>query len=266
VTPPLPSTPNPAAPAALPASAASAAATDKSADGLPPVSVVPTALDPTTDAAALSTAARAALVDFSAAPAPTPAPDADDAPPALRAAAAVRATPDLPSDRLAPRVISAPNAWIMDDIMHEVITRGTGRRAMALGRNDLSGKTGTTNQAKDTWFNGFNRELVASVWVGFDQERPLGEGEQGARTAVPVWVNFMREALKFVPDKPRPMPDGLVQERISPTTGQLVTAGQPGAVTETFMVDRLPSGGVVGGTEGGTSATSDTSGGGQTIF
>jgi penicillin-binding protein 1A len=154
----------------------------------------------------------------------------------------------------------------MDDFMHDVITRGTGRRALALGRNDLSGKTGTTNQAKDTWFNGFNRELVATVWVGFDQERPLGEGEQGARTAVPVWVNFMREALKFVPDRPRPMPEGLVQARISPTTGQLVSAADPGGMTETFMVDRLPSGGVVGEPAGGASATSDTSGAGQTIF
>jgi penicillin-binding protein 1A len=209
---------------------------------------------------------RSSILGYSSAPAPTPAPDAEDAPPALRAAAAVRAAPEWPADRIAPRIISAPNAWIMDDFMHDVITRGTGRRALALGRNDLSGKTGTTNQAKDTWFNGFNRELVATVWVGFDQERPLGEGEQGARTAVPVWVNFMREALKFVPDRPRPMPEGLVQARISPTTGQLVSAADPGGMTETFMVDRLPSGGVVGEPAGGASATSDTSGAGQTIF
>ncbi len=86
--------------------------------------------------------------------------------------------------------------------MREVITRGTGRRAMALGRSDLRGKTGTTNGSVDTWFNGFNDNLVASVWVGTDDNRPLGEGEEGARTAVPIWVDYMREALKGVPEKP----------------------------------------------------------------
>ena len=84
----------------------------------------------------------------------------------------------------------------MNDIMNEVITRGTGRRALALGRTDLRGKTGTTNGSVDTWFNGFNDNLVASVWVGSDDNRPLGEGEEGARTAVPIWVDFMREALR----------------------------------------------------------------------
>ena len=73
--------------------------------------------------------------------------------------------------------------FLINDIMREVITRGTGRRALALGRSDLRGKTGTTNSSVDTWFNGFNDNLVASVWVGTDDNRPLGEGEEGARTA-----------------------------------------------------------------------------------
>ncbi len=251
-----------------PADPAAATAPDPNASAGAPAGAVPaTPLNAANETVELATpGSRSSILGFSSAPAPTPAPGAQDAPPALRAAAAVRAAPEWPADRIAPRIISAPNAWIMDDFMHDVITRGTGRRALALGRNDLAGKTGTTNQAKDTWFNGFNRELVATVWVGFDQERPLGEGEQGARTAVPVWVNFMREALKFVPDRPRPMPDGLVQARISPTTGQLVSAADPGGITETFMVDRLPSGGAVGEAAGGASATSDTSSAGQTIF
>ncbi len=202
----------------------------------------------------------------SAGPAPTPAPQADDAPPALRALAALRGLPDWPLDRVATRVISPQNAWLMDDMMREVITRGTGVRARALGRSDLAGKTGTTNEDKDAWFNGFNRGLVASVWVGYDQERPLGVGEEGARTAVPVWVYFMREALKYVPDHPRPMPEGLVQERISPTTGQIVSAEDPAAISETFMAGRLPSAVPGEGPGGGTSATSDTSGGGEPIF
>ena len=77
-------------------------------------------------------------------------------------------------------------------MLADVITRGTGQRALALGRRDLAGKTGTTNDAKDTWFNGFTRDLVATVWVGFDQERSLGEREEGGRTALPIWVHFMQ--------------------------------------------------------------------------
>ncbi|MFO0510185.1 MAG: penicillin-binding protein 1A, partial [Gammaproteobacteria bacterium] len=107
----------------------------------------------------------------------------------------------LPDEQRAPRAISAANAWLMTDMMREVITRGTGRRALALGRNDLAGKTGTTNEARDTWFNGYNRSLVASVWVGFDQSQPLGEGEEGSRTAVPIWVDFMRGALAGTPQR-----------------------------------------------------------------
>ena len=152
-----------------------------------------------------------------------------------------------PAERIAPRVISAANAWLMTDMMREVITRGTGRRALALGRGDLAGKTGTTNEARDTWFNGFNRDLVASVWVGFDQSRPLGEGEEGSRTAVPIWVSFMREALRTVPERTRPMPPGLVQARISPTTGELAGVDDAGAIFEAFLEGHLPVGGVLGG-------------------
>ncbi|MGQ0833604.1 MAG: penicillin-binding protein 1A [Gammaproteobacteria bacterium] len=147
----------------------------------------------------------------------------------------------LPADQTAERVITAQNAYLITDMMADVITRGTGRRAMALGRDDLAGKTGTTNDAKDAWFNGFNRSLVATVWVGFDQERSLGEGEEGSSTAVPVWVHFMREALRGVPPQPRPMPDGLVKLRISPETGMLASAENPDAVLETFMVDHMPT-------------------------
>jgi penicillin-binding protein 1A len=148
----------------------------------------------------------------------------------------------LPATEIAPRVISAQNAWLMTDMLREVITRGTGRRALALGRSDIAGKTGTTNEARDTWFNGYNASLVATVWVGFDQSRPLGEGEEGSRTAVPIWVDFMAEALKGVPDRPWYMPGGLMQVRVSPVTGELAGADDPDAVFETFMVDRLPTG------------------------
>jgi penicillin-binding protein 1A len=147
----------------------------------------------------------------------------------------------LPPSEVAPRVISAQNAYVMTDMMSDVIKRGTGRRALALGRSDLAGKTGTTNEAKDTWFNGFTPNLVATVWVGFDQERSLGEAEEGARTALPVWIQFMREALKGVPEQRRPMPEGVVTLQISPETGTLVSAENAQGIPEIFMVNHLPS-------------------------
>jgi penicillin-binding protein 1A len=147
----------------------------------------------------------------------------------------------LPPEQVAPRVISAQNAYLMADMMADVIKRGTGRRALSLNRGDIAGKTGTTNEAKDTWFNGFTRNLVATVWVGFDQERPLGEAEEGARTALPIWIQFMHEALKGVPEQPRTMPDGLVTLRISPETGTLVSAENPDGVPEIFMASHLPA-------------------------
>jgi len=126
-------------------------------------------------------------------------------------------------------------------MMADVIKHGTGRRALQLNRADLAGKTGTTNQSKDTWFNGFTDHLVATVWVGFDQERPLGESEEGAKTALPIWIHFMREALKGVPQEKRPMPDGIVTLRVSPKTGALVSAENPDGIAEIFMADHLPA-------------------------
>ncbi|MBV8146575.1 MAG: penicillin-binding protein 1A [Gammaproteobacteria bacterium] len=146
-----------------------------------------------------------------------------------------------PESEAAPRVITAQNAYLMTDMMADVIKRGTGRRALSLNRGDIAGKTGTTNEAKDTWFNGFTRNLVATVWVGFDQERSLGEAEEGARTALPIWIQFMRDALQGVPEQRRTMPDGLVTLRISATTGTLVSAENPDGVPELFMVNHLPS-------------------------
>ena len=167
-----------------------------------------------------------------------------DAPLALQAAASVRGGLALPpKDRVAERIISPQNAYIMDDIMADVIRRGTGRRANVLNRSDIAGKTGTTNDSKDAWFNGFNRDLVATVWVGYDQERSLGEGEEGSRTAVPIWVYFMREALKALPQHVRPRPEGVIELPISRETGLLATADDPDAVSELFMADHLPGGG-----------------------
>ncbi|HUN73180.1 MAG TPA: penicillin-binding protein 1A [Steroidobacteraceae bacterium] len=153
---------------------------------------------------------------------------------------------DLPAKRLAPRVISPQNDYLMTDMMADVIKHGTGQRALVLHRSDLAGKTGTTNESRDAWFNGFTRNLVATVWVGYDQERSLGETEEGSRTALPIWIYFMREALKGVPEERRPMPDGLVTLRISPDTGMLASAENPDAILETFMVNHLPGAGAPG--------------------
>ncbi len=149
----------------------------------------------------------------------------------------------LPPEQIAERVISPQNAWLMTDMMADVIKRGTGVRALALGRGDLAGKTGTTNKANDTWFNGFTQSLVGTVWVGFDQDRSLGDVEQGSRTALPIWMHFMREALRGVPEQKRPMPEGLVTLRISPDTGMLASGENPDAILETFMTDHLPGSG-----------------------
>jgi penicillin-binding protein 1A len=160
----------------------------------------------------------------------------------VRVADAAQGEPaPLPAAEVAPRVITAQNAYVMDDMMADVIKRGTGSRARSLNRGDIAGKTGTTNEAKDTWFNGFTSNLVATVWVGFDQERPLGEAEEGAHTALPIWINFMAEALKGVTEQRRAMPDGIVTLRISPDTGALVSVENPTGLPEIFIADHLPS-------------------------
>ena len=156
---------------------------------------------------------------------------------------------NLPEALRAPRAISAGNAWLMTDFMREAIVRGTGVRARALGRSDIAGKTGTTNESRDTWFNGYSRSVVATVWVGFDQAQPLGEGEEGSRTAVPIWIDFMRDALAGVPQRGWPMPEGLVQARVSLETGALASVDDPDGIFETFMLDRMPTGGILGGNE-----------------
>ena len=125
-------------------------------------------------------------------------------------------------------------------MMMDVIRRGTGQRAMALGRNDLAGKTGTTNEQRDAWFSGYNDHLVTSVWVGFDNHEPLGRRELGGRAALPVWMEFMAVALEGVEDEPPELPDGLAHARIDPDTGMLARLDDEGAIMEIFEAGRLP--------------------------
>ena len=141
---------------------------------------------------------------------------------------------------LAERVVDATNVYLMNSMMQDVIKRGTARRAMELGRNDLAGKTGTTNDQRDAWFCGYTVNLVATVWVGLDRVQPLGNGETGGRAALPIWIDYMREALKAVPESVLPQPPGLVTMRIDPKTGLRLASGQAGGVFELFHPEHVP--------------------------
>ena len=140
----------------------------------------------------------------------------------------------------APRVISKQNAFLIQDLMRDVIRRGTGRRALALGRRDLSGKTGTSNDQRDAWFGGFNADIASVVWVGYDDDLPLGPGEEGSRTALPIWIEFMRIALRGAPEHQMPMPDGIVSRRIDRATGCPARAGGLNTTFEYFREGHVP--------------------------
>ena len=141
---------------------------------------------------------------------------------------------------LAPRVIEPRLVYLMRDILRDVVTSGTGAKAHELGRNDLSGKTGTTNDEADAWFNGFNSRLVAISWVGYDQPQPLGRGEVGGRVALPMWMDFMQVALKGRKEEWPERPPGLVSVKINPETGNLADAGAPNAIFEMVQSEHVP--------------------------
>ncbi|MEJ2552615.1 MAG: penicillin-binding protein 1A [Gammaproteobacteria bacterium] len=152
----------------------------------------------------------------------------------------------LPPDQaepqhIAPRVITAQNAYLMTSMMRDVIRHGTGRKARVLGRNDIAGKTGTTNDQRDAWFAGFNPEVVTVAWVGFDDTHTLGYAETGARAALPMWIDYMRAALRDIPDHSFERPPGLVTVRIDPKTGLLADSKDRKAIFETFMADHVPT-------------------------
>jgi len=140
----------------------------------------------------------------------------------------------------APRVITEQNAFLVRSMMMDVVRRGTGKQAMQLGRNDLAGKTGTTNDQRDAWFSGYNKEVVTSVWVGFDNHDPLGRYEVGGKSALPIWIDYMRVALAGVPDMAPETPNGITQARIDPETGLLARLENHAAIMEVFEMGSLP--------------------------
>ncbi|MBW8329015.1 MAG: PBP1A family penicillin-binding protein, partial [Thiobacillus sp.] len=134
-----------------------------------------------------------------------------------------------------PRVIDSRNAWLMTTMMQDVVRYGTAARAGQLGRSDLAGKTGTTNDARDTWFAGYNPGLVAITWMGYDQPRSMGRSETGAQSALPIWMSFMGAALKGVPQTGWAMPAGIITVKIDPATGTRL----PDTVVDELLGDLL---------------------------
>lgn len=158
-------------------------------------------------------------------------------------------TPLLPSSGVpssesvppsAEQIIDPRTSYILTSMLQDVITRGTGRRALALQRADLAGKTGTTNESKDSWFSGYNADLVTTVWSGFDQPASLGRNEYGGTVALPIWMSFMGEALKDRPQRLLPQPPGVVTLRVDPFSGRAATPGNPNAYFEVFKSEDTP--------------------------
>ena len=160
----------------------------------------------------------------------------------------------------AKRIMTPQNAYIMNSLLRDVVRFGTGRKAMSLGRQDLAGKTGTTNDQIDAWFNGFHPDLVAISWVGFDNPRSLGRYETGGKAALPMWMNFMEVALKGVAEKPLELPTDMITVKINPDTGLLAMPSEPNAVYESFRKDHAPS------QFGSTLNANNTDGGGTPII
>lgn len=140
----------------------------------------------------------------------------------------------------APRVLDERTAYIMDNILRDVVKEGTGRRARSLGRNDLAGKTGTTNDSIDTWFAGYNQSIVATTWMGFDNNSTLGRNEQGSNSSLPIWIEFMQTALKGAPELYPEQPPGIVTVRINSKTGLRTDANDPDAMFEVFRAEEVP--------------------------
>lgn len=164
------------------------------------------------------------------------------------------AAPEAPADEaqavaegeLAPRAIDERTAFLVHSLMRDVVRRGTGRAATVLGRDDLGGKTGSTNDHRDAWFSGFGGDLVTTVWVGKDDFSSLGRGEYGGKAALPIWIGYMRTALNDVPVVEPEVPAGIVTAWVDGSSGRLVPEGSPGAVRDYFKsedYDRISASG-----------------------
>ncbi|GLK91503.1 penicillin-binding protein 1A [Pseudomonas turukhanskensis] len=146
----------------------------------------------------------------------------------------------VPTPAVAERIVDARTTYILTSMLQDVIKRGTGRRALAMGRGDIAGKTGTTNESKDSWFSGFNADYMTTVWTGFDQPESLGSHEFGGTVALPIWMSYMSAALKDKPEHMLPEPPGLLTLRIDPVSGRAASPGTPNAYFEVFKNEDSP--------------------------
>ncbi|MDD9800602.1 MAG: PBP1A family penicillin-binding protein [Gammaproteobacteria bacterium] len=158
--------------------------------------------------------------------------------------------------KLAPRVLSAENAFLMNSLLRQVVQSGTGQRAKSLGRRDLAGKTGTTNNFHDAWFSGFTRGTAATVWMGFDQASSLGRGEAGSRVALPAWIDYMRAALRGEPQTELRPPDNITAAWVDQDSGAAAVENAPNGYLEYFIAGTEPGGAGGGGGEGEAGAPS----------
>lgn len=167
---------------------------------------------------------------------------------ALFEAKPVRACPECPAEitagdptaQLAARTLDPQTAYMLNSMLHDVTVRGTAAAVNAMGRRDLGGKTGTSNDETDAWFNGYQATLAATAWIGYDTPTPLGRGEVGGRAALPMWMDFMRVALKGVPEQVAPRPEGMTDVRLNPDNGKLAWEGAGKVIYETLPLERLP--------------------------
>lgn len=173
--------------------------------------------------------------------------DASAAPPASAASTDDSGVETLPADAgngehapvLAPHVLGPRTDFLITSLMKDVILRGTGFAAKSLGRTDLAGKTGTSNDFRDAWFLGFNGDVSTAVWVGFDNYGSLGHGEFGAQAALPIWMDYMGAALKGQPENSLPMPPGIATALIDRSSGLPTTPDDADSMTEYFKVEDL---------------------------
>ncbi|MCI0732376.1 MAG: penicillin-binding protein 1A [Methylococcaceae bacterium] len=145
----------------------------------------------------------------------------------------------------APRVVSPQINYLMTSLLKDVIQNGTATRAKKLGRLDIAGKTGTTNEQRDAWFNGFSPAYTTITWVGFDSSKPLGNRETGGQAALPMWMYYTEEALKNIADEELPVPEGIKTAYVNRYSGFLSSASDPDAIPEIFREEDTPGSGNV---------------------
>lgn len=148
--------------------------------------------------------------------------------------------PTPAEDWFAPQVLSSDRHFLITDMLHQVIRSGTGRRVQQLGRTDLAGKTGTTNDFRDAWFSGFSQDVVTTVWVGFDDSSTLGRGEAGSKAALPIWIDYMKVALAGTKQRTLRPPDNVVSRYVDKDSGEAVAEGHANGYAEYFLVSNAP--------------------------